>query len=81
MYRKELVRGSFHLAYCGWYLDCPLDCTPILERLEQEKFDSRFSEKLAYSQGNKKEDIIDKRKKKKRKRMLKFQAFQGPCKL
>jgi hypothetical protein len=68
------------LPYCGWYLDCPLDCNPISERLEQEKFDLGFSEKLAYSQGNKKEDI-DKRKKKKRKRMLKFQALQGPCKL
>ncbi len=46
-----------------WYLDCPLDCTSISERLEWKKFDLRFLEKFASSQGNKKEDI-DKRKKK-----------------
>ncbi len=66
MYWKELVRdwGSFHLPYYGWYLDCPLDYTPILERSKQKKFDMGFWEKLASSQGNKKEDI-DKKKKKK----------------
>jgi hypothetical protein len=43
-----------------------LDYTPISKRSKQENFNSRFSEKLVSSQGNKKEDI-DKKKKKKKK--------------
>jgi hypothetical protein len=50
--------------YYGWYLDFPLNYIPISKRLERKKFDPRFFEKLASSQGNKKEDIEKRRKKK-----------------
>jgi hypothetical protein len=65
MYRKELVKnqGLFYLTYYGWYFDCPLDCTPILEKSKRKKFNSGCLEKLDSFQGNKED--IDKRRKKK----------------
>jgi hypothetical protein len=54
--------GFFHLLYYGWYLDCPPNYTFVLKRSKRGKLDPRFLEKLASSQGNKKEDI-EKRKK------------------
>ncbi len=66
MYKKEFVKGwdSSHLPCFGWYLNCLLDCILVSERSKWEKFDLRFLEKLASSQGNK-EDIDKKKKKKK----------------
>lgn len=39
MFSKELVRywGSSHLAYNDRYFDCPLDCTPTLERSQSKR--------------------------------------------
>ncbi len=67
MFWKELIRdqGSFYLPYWGWYLDYPSNCTLVSKRSEQEKFDVGYLEKFASSQGNKKEDIDKRRKKKK----------------
>jgi hypothetical protein len=83
MYRKELVRdwGSFHLPYCGWFLDCPLNCILISARLEQEKFDPGFLESLHLLNETRRRILIRRRRRRRRRRMLMFQAFHGPRKL
>ncbi len=53
------------MPYCGWYLDCLLDCTIALKKTKRKKFDLGYLEKLTSSQVNKKEDIDKRRKKKK----------------
>lgn len=66
MFQKEIVKdwGQYNLFYCGQDFDCPPNNTPASKKIEQEKFDPRYLEKLASSQANK-EDINKRRKKNK----------------
>ncbi len=45
MYKKDLLKDWFgpHLTKCGWYLDCPKDCTPFSEVSLRESFEPRFT--------------------------------------
>jgi hypothetical protein len=47
MYKKDLLKewSIGHLGSYGWYLDCPIDNTPKLERRLRQKFEDTHLDK------------------------------------
>jgi hypothetical protein len=47
MYKKDLFKEWFgpHPIECGWYLDCPKDCTPSSKVSFHENFEPGFTKK------------------------------------
>jgi hypothetical protein len=51
MFHKDLFKDwlSSHFLDCGWYLECPKDCTPPLKIFLHEKIGLRFQSGLQVS--------------------------------